>query len=113
MKAQLEDLERRSKLREKRFTRGGTEKNVKFAEDVRKAYSVDMRSVCRRLFGPDGTPQAILDQLAVGDKLVEDRIVCMRVADEFGWAECEEFEKDEIARNEKEEKNIKRLWKEK
>ena len=42
---------------------------MKFAEDVRKAYSVDMQSVCRRLFGPKGTPQAILDQLGVGDRL--------------------------------------------
>ena len=111
IKALVADLERKAKLGETKFSRVGTEKNIKFAEEVRKAYSTDMRSVLRRIFGADGIPRAITDQLAVGDKLIDDRIVLMKVAIEFGWSSCAEFDKEEIARNEAEEKKIKRLRK--
>ena len=35
----------------------------------------------------------------------------MKVADEFGWGACTEFEREELARNDVEEKKIKRLRK--
>ena len=111
IKAVVADLERKAKLGETKFSRVGTEKNIKFAEEVRRAYSTDMCSVLRRIFGVGGIPQAITDQLAIGDKLIEDRVVLMKVADEFGWSACTEFDKEEIAHNEKEEKKIKRLRK--
>ena len=57
IKALVADLERKAKLGETKFSRVGTEKNIKFAEEVRKAYSTDMRSVLQRIFGvPMGFP---------------------------------------------------------
>ena len=58
-----------------------------------------MRRILRKLFGPSGIPSAISDQLSKGDKLVEDRIHLMKIADEYGWGACVDFQKEELARN--------------
>ena len=113
LKEVIGDMQRKAELREVKFSRAGTEKNVKFAEDVRQAYSTDMKRILRKMFSPADIPAIISDQLSKGDKIVEDRIHLMRVADEYGWAACVEFQKEELARNAEEERKIRRLRKEK
>ena len=41
----MENLERKAKQKERKFTRTEAEKNIKFTKDVRKAYSTDMKKV--------------------------------------------------------------------
>ena len=107
------DLQRKAEFGEIKFSRSGTEKNAKFAEDVRQTYSVEMRRILRRIFTPAEVPKTILDQLAKGDALVADRIHVMRIADEYGWQACLDFQKEELARTSEEARKIKRLRKEK
>lgn len=111
IKELIEDMKRKAKLSEVKFSRPGTNKNVQFAEQVRAAYSTDMRKVLRKLFTPSGIPAAISDQLAIGDKLVEDRIHLMKIADEYGWGACVDFQKEELARTAEMERKIRRLRK--
>ena len=72
-----------------------------------------MKRILRKMFSPADIPAAISDQLSKGDKIVEDRIHLMRVADEYGWGACVEFQKEELARNAEEARKIRRLRKEK
>ena len=39
IKELISDMQRKAKLSEVKFSRSGTEKNVRFAEEIRKAYS--------------------------------------------------------------------------
>ena len=80
---------------------------------MRQTYSVEMRRILRRIFSPAEVPKAILDQLAKGDALIADRIHVMRIADEYGWQACLDFQKEELARTSEEARKIKRLRKEK
>ena len=111
LKEVIGDMQRKAELREVKFSRAGTEKNVQFAEEVRKAYSTDMKRILRKMFSPDDIPSIISDQLSKGDKLVEDRIHLMKIADEYGWGACVDFQKEELARNADEERKIRRLRK--
>ena len=111
IKELIDDMQRKAKLSEYKFSRPGTNKNTQFAEEVRKAYSTDMRKVLRKVFGSAGIPQVVCDQLAIGDKLVDDRIHLMKIADEYGWGALADFQKEELARSAEEERKLRRLRK--
>ena len=70
-----------------------------------------MRKVLRKLFSPAEIPSTITDQLSIGDRLVEDRIHLMKIADEYGWGAVVDFQKEELARTAEEERKIRRLRK--
>ena len=53
-------------------------------------------------------PESLEEVVKKGEKLV-DRIFLVKMADELGWSAVGEFEKDELARDEKEEKKLAKL----
>ena len=71
-----------------------------------------LRSKLKKHFS-DGIPDDIKGVIKEGETKLDDQNHKMKMADEFCFKALDEFIKEELARNAKEEKKIKRLRKEK
>ena len=49
-------------------------------------------------------PENLDDTIKEGEDLLEERLHTLKIADEFGWPAVRVFEKEDLARNDKEEK---------
>ena len=57
-------------------------------------------------------PENLDDTIKEGEDLLDERLHTLKIADEFGWPAVRVFEKEDLARNDKEEKKLGQLRKE-
>ena len=95
---------------EKKFSKAGCEKQYRFNNELIDIFSIDMRRRLEDHF--EEIPGDLEELIREGEKKVEDRNHILKIADELGWLGVEKYEKDELARDEKEEKKISKIRKE-
>ena len=105
-------LEKKAKDKEYKFTKIGCENQFKFNNKIKEICAEKMRVELKKHF-KDGLPQKIEDLIKEGEKEIDDENHNLKVADEFGFKAVEDFTKEDLARDDKEEKKIKALRKEK
>ena len=103
----LEKLEKRKKEREWKST--GLAKQAEFAQDVINHYE-ELASRLESEYGAITNPD-LKDFVSKGEKAVCDRLHLLKIADRFGWKGATDFEKEELGRNEKEEKLLRQIRK--
>ena len=117
MRERLEELERVNKKKEKdeekkhKFLKPGCEKQYKFNEKIKEQLceklSLELKKHFRR-----GVPERVEQMIKEGEKEIDEQNHNLKIADEFGFKGLETFSKEELARNDKEEKRIKAMRKE-
>merc|ERR1712226_695605 len=106
MGEKLERYEEKTRKKEKvkfKWTKMGCEKQHDFNEEVKEVYSEKLRSELRRHFQGE-LPNKVEEIIKEGEKLIDDQNQKLKIADEFGSRALDEFVKEDLARNEKEEK---------
>ena len=56
-------------------------------------------------------PKSLKDVISAGEKLLSERFHLLKIADHYGWGAVTEFIEVELARNEVEEKKLKKIMK--
>ena len=113
----LEEIERiNTKLKKKDedkfvWTKKGCETQFKFNNKVKDIAVDKMRVELRKHFKT--LPPKIEELIKEGEKEIDDGNHKLKIANEFGFKAVEEFVKDDLARNDGEEKKLKRFRKEK
>ena len=105
-------LEKKEKDKDFKFTKTGCENQYKFNIKIKELCGEKMRVELKKLFR-DGLPPKIEELIKEGEKEIDDENHKLKIANEFGYKAVEDFTKEDLARNEKEEKKIKWLRKEK
>ena len=105
-------LERKEKDKEFKFTKIGCENQYKFNSKIKEVCGEKIRVELKKHF-KDGLPPKIEELIKEGEKEIDDENHKLKIANEFGYKAVEEFVKEDLARDEKEEKKIKLLRKEK
>ena len=114
----LEEVERiNSKLKKKekdkfKFTKVGCKNQFKFNNKIRDI-SVDRMKVELKKHFKNGLPAKVEELIKEGEKEIEDENHKLKIANDFGFKAVEEFTREDLARNDAEEKKIKRFRKEK
>ena len=113
MKEQEKEMKRLKRKREEKvvWKNKSCEFQYKYNDGVKDWIVEDLRRELERKFG-DEIPESLEEVVKKGEKLVDDRNFLVKMADELGWSAVGEFEKDELARDEKEEKKLAKLRKE-
>ena len=108
MEQRLQRLERQRKHNYV-FTNNGVAKQAKFittVEDwVRDELQVKLEAEIGHL------PKSLKDVISAGEKLLSDRFHLLKIADRYGWEAVTEFTEIELARNEVEEKKLRKIMK--
>ena len=104
----LEKLERRKKERE--WKSQGLEKQAVFAQEVID-YNEELASRLEMEYGAITNPD-LKEFISKGEKAVTNRLHLLKVANRFGWSGAINFEKEELSRDEKEEKLLRQIRKE-
>ena len=113
-KNQLEDLRKKlqkmaEQMKEKDWSNTGIRKQAEWVIQIRD-YNEELHSRLQAEFGEFSG--SLNEFVKAGEKLVHDRIHLLRIADKFGWAGANDFMEEELARDEKEERNLKVIRKE-
>ena len=103
----LEKLESRKKEKEWKST--GLEKQALFAQEVID-YNEELAIRLEMEYGTIDNPE-LKEFVRKGEKVVTDRLHLLKVANRFGWSGATDFEKEELGRNEKEEKLLRQIRK--
>ena len=105
-------LEKKEKDKEFKFTKIGCENQFKFNNKI-KDISVDKMRVELKKHFKNRLPTKIEELIKEGEKEIDDENHKLKIANEFGFKAVKDFTKEDLARNDAEEKKIKRLRKEK
>ena len=105
-------LEVKEKEKKFKFSKPGCEKQFKFNSKMKDLFGDDLKVELEKHF-KEGLPEGIGGLVKEAGKEIDDQNLKLKVADEFGFKAMEEFGKEDLARDEKEEKKIKALRKEK
>ena len=111
----VEKFEERTKKKEKdkfKWTKTGCEKQHDFNVEVREVFCDKLREELKNNF-EERIPDKIEVIIKEGEKMIEDQCQKLKIADELGFRALDDYGKEELARNDKEEKKIKMLRKEK
>ena len=107
VKKRLEKIE--NKKKEKEWSNAGIKKQAEFATDIRE-YHEELNVRLEMEYGP--ASDSLRDFIKQGESKVHNRIHLLKVADKYGWAGATDFQEEELARDEKEEKKLKAIRKE-
>ena len=105
-------LEVKEKEKKFKFSKPGCEKQFKFNVKMKDLFGDDLKVELQRHF-KEGLPEKVGGLVEEAEKEIDDQNLRLKIADEFGYRAMEDFIKEDLARNEKEEKKIKALRKEK
>ena len=105
-------LEVKEKEKKFKFSKPGCETQFKFNSKMKDLFGDDLKVELEKHF-KEGLPEGIGGLVKEAGKEIDDQNLKLKVADEFGFKAMEEFGKEDLARDEKEEKKIKALRKEK
>ena len=105
-------LEVKEKEKKFKFSKPGCEKQFKFNVKMKDLFGDYLKVELQRHF-KEGLPEKIRGLVKEAEKEIDDQNLRLKIADEFGYRAMEDFIKEDLARNEKEEKKIKALRKEK
>ena len=105
-------LEVKEKEKKFKFSKPGCEKQFKFNSKMKDLFGEDLKVELEKHF-KGGLPEGIGGLVKEAGKEIDDQNLRLKVADEFGFKAMEDFVKEDLARDEKEEKKIKALRKEK
>ena len=109
---EIRRMQQKEKEKKHVFKKNGCEKQFLFNEEVRELLAEEMRTGLERYFENE-VPEALEDIIKRGEDLIGERNHSIKIADELGWEAAEAFEKDDLARNDTEEKKLAKLRKEK
>ena len=101
VKKKLEKIE--SKRKEKEWANKGIQKQAEFATDIRE-YHEELNMRLEMEFGP--VSDRLREFIKQGESKVHNRIHLLKIADKYGWAGATDFQEEELARDEKEEKKL-------
>ena len=109
-----EKLKAEKKEREKefKFTNKGCEKQFKFNDKLKDTLCDELKAELKKHF-KDGMPEKVEEIIKRGEKDVDDQNHQLKIADEFGFRLLGDFIKEDLARDDKEEKKLKVMRKEK
>ena len=107
--AKLQEKEKEKKFK---FTKPACETQFEFNTKIKDLLGDDLKVELEKNF-KHGVPEEIGGLVKELGKEIDDRNLELKIADEFGYKAGEEFGKEDLARNDKEEKKIKALRKEK
>ena len=105
-------LEVKEKEKKFKFSKPGCEKQFKFNSKMKDLFGEDLKVELEKHF-KGGLPEGIGGLVKEAGKEIDDQNLRLKIADEFGFKAMEDFVKEDLARDEKEEKKIKALRKEK
>ena len=91
------------------FKDKGIEKQAVFIQEVGEWLEDNLRTELETVVGL--FPAGLKDVIKAGEKLLEDRLHLLKIADLYGWPAVAEFTATELARNETEEKKLKKIVK--
>ena len=105
-------LEMKEKEGRFKFSKAGCETQFKFNIKMKDRFGEDLKVELKKHFKKE-LPEKVGGLVKEVEKEIDDQNLKLKVADEFGFKAMEDFSKEDLARNEKEEKKIKALRKEK
>ena len=105
-------FEKKEKEKEFQFTNKGCEKQFKFNGNMKELF-IDKLKVKLKKHFKDGLPEKLEEIIKEGEKEVDEQNHQLKIADEFGFRSLGDFIKEDLARDDKEEKKLKALRKEK
>ena len=105
-------LEVKEKEKKFKFSKPGCEKQFKFNSKMKELFGDDLKAELGKHF-KEGLPEGVGVLVKEAEKEIDDRNLEIKVADKFGFRAMEDFIKEDLARDDKEEKKIKALRKEK
>jgi hypothetical protein len=91
------------------FKNKGIEKQAVFVQEVGEWLEDTLRTKLETVVGL--FPAGLKDVIKAGEKLLEDRLHLLKIADLYGWPAVAEFTATVLARNEVEEKKLKKIVK--
>ena len=98
-----------SKKKEKEWSNTGVKKQAEFAIDIRE-HQEELNVRLEMEFGP--VSDSLREFIKQGESKVHNRIHLLKIADKYGWAGATDFQEEELARDDKEEKKLKVIRKE-
>ena len=105
-------LEKKEKEREFKFSKPGCEKQYRFNSKIRELIGDKLRFELQKHFR-GGVPDKMERLIKEVEKEIDDQNHKLKIADEFGFRALDDFDKEDLARDDKEEKILKALRKEK
>ena len=105
-------LEAKEKEKKFKFSKPGCEKQFRFNSKMKDLFGDDLKAELEVHF-KKGLPKGVGVLVKEAEKEIDDRNLEIKVADEFGFKAMDGFTKEDLARDDKEEKKIKALRKEK
>ena len=109
VKKQLLILQRKKKEEEYVFKTEGAKKQASFVTKMTDWIKDDLRSVLESEYGP--LPDRVSSVISSGESVALERLHLLKIADTYGWGAVTEFTAVELARNELEEKKLKKIIK--
>ena len=91
------------------FTNNGVAKQAKFLTTVQDWMHEELQMKLEAEYGR--LPSSLKDVISAGENLLSERLHLLKIADRYGWAAVTEFTEVELARNEVEEKKLKKIMK--
>ena len=105
-------LEVKEKEKKFKLSKSGCEKQFKFNVKMKDMFGDDLKVELQKHF-KEGLPEKVGGLVKEAEKEIVDQNLRLKIADEFGYKAMEDFIKEDLARDDKEEKKIKALRKEK
>ena len=91
------------------FKTEGAKKQACFVTKVSDWIKDDLRGVLESEYGP--LPDRVSTVVSAGESVALERLHLLKIADTYGWGAVTEFTAVELARNELEEKKLKKIIK--
>jgi len=107
LNAKLEVKEKEKKFK---FSKTGCETQFKFNSKIKDLWGDELKVELKKHF-KEGLPEKIEGLVKEAEKEIDDQNHKLKIADEFGFPALDDFTKEDLARDEKEEKKIKALKK--
>ena len=108
MEQRLQRLERQKKD-DYVFTNNGVAKQAKFITRVEDWVRDELQAKLEAEYGQ--LPKSLKDVISAGEKLLSERFHLLKIADRYGWEAVTEFTEVDLARNEVEEKKLRKIMK--
>ena len=91
------------------FTNNGVAKQAKFLTTVQDWMHEELQMKLEAKYGQ--LPSSLKDVISAGENLLTERLHLLKIAYQYGWGAVTEFTEVELARNEVEEKKLKKIMK--
>ena len=109
VKKQLKKLERKKKDEEYQYKTEGVKKQATFVTSVADWVQDDLKTVLESEYGP--LPDRVVTVINAGESAIQERLHLLKIADSYGWGAVSEFTSIELARNDAEERKLKKIIK--